>query len=82
MPETLDAIPNEAANIQRGLRALERVFAEKSTVHRAMHRDGLGWIDFVWGDEGKWPPDGKGRRKGARGVSHIVEAAQRVRMTA
>ena len=72
-----DAIPTPAANIQRGLAALERALTEKTTVHRAMYREGLGWVDFVWGDEGKWPPSKKGHRKGGRGVSHAIEARQR-----
>lgn len=73
----LDAIPTPAANIQRGLAALERALSEKTTVHRAMHREGLGWVDFVWGDEGKWPPTKKGVRKGGRGISHAIEARER-----
>lgn len=68
----LDAIPTPAANIQRGLAALERALTEKTTVHRAMYREGLGWVDFVWGDEGKVRPNG--RTKGAMGLSHIIEA--------
>lgn len=72
-----DAIPTPAANIQRGLAALERALTEKTTVHRAMYREGLGWVDFVWGDEGKWPPDARGRRKGGRGIVHTIEARQR-----
>ena len=67
-----DAIPTPAANVERGLAALERALTEKTTIHRAMYREGLGWVDFVWGDEGKVKPNG--RTKGAMGLSHIIEA--------
>jgi hypothetical protein len=73
----LDSVPTGQSNIQRGLTSLEKVLLEKTTVHRAMYRDGLGWIDFVWGDEGMWPPNSKGHRKGERGLSHAIEARQR-----
>lgn len=73
----LDSVPTGQQNIRRGLAALERAILDKTTVHRAMHRDGLGWIDFVWGDEGRWPPTSRGRRKGEKGISHALEARQR-----
>lgn len=73
----LDSIPTGQSNIQRGLASLDKVLLEKTTVHRAMYRDGLGWIDFVWGSEGRWPPDARGRRKGEKGISHVLEARTR-----
>jgi hypothetical protein len=73
----LDSVPTGQSNIQRGLASLDKVLLERTTVHRAMYRDGLGWIDFVWGDEGRWPPNSKGHRKGERGLSHAIEARQR-----
>ena len=73
----LDAIPTVAANISHGLASLAKALREKTTVHRAMYREGLGWVDFEWGDEGKWPPNAKGRRKGEKGLSHAIEARRR-----
>jgi hypothetical protein len=73
----LDAVPTLQANIQRGLAALEKALKDKTTVHRAMYRESLGWVDFVWGDEGGWPPNAKGRRKGEKGLSHVLEARPR-----
>jgi hypothetical protein len=72
-----DAIPTLKANLARGYASLTKVLQDKTTVHRAMYREGVGWIDFVWGDEGRWPPSNKGRRKGSRGLSHTIEARQR-----
>lgn len=60
------------ANIDRGLSSLAKAVTDKTTVHRAMFRNGLGWVDFVWGDEGRVKPSGK--TVGGRGISHIVEA--------
>lgn len=64
-----------AANIDRGLNALANAITGKTTVHRAMYRNGLGWVDFVWGDEGRVKPSGK--TVGAKGLSHILEARMR-----
>lgn len=47
------------ANVARGREAMNRALAERTTVHRAMHRTGLGWVDFEWGDD-------------RRGVQHII----------
>ncbi|CDS51124.1 putative DNA methylase [Polaromonas sp. CG9_12] len=63
------------ANVRRGREALARALDEKTTVHRAMFRNGLGWVDFVWGSEGVTKASGK--TKGAMGLSHILEARQR-----
>ncbi|MBN3777451.1 GNAT family N-acetyltransferase [Burkholderia sp. Ac-20345] len=63
------------ANIKRGRTAMNRALTERRSVHRAMFRSGLGWVDFVWGDTGRVKPSGK--TKGAMGISHIVEARQR-----
>ena len=71
-----------AANIQRGKAAMAHVILHQATARYAMHRTDLGWIDFVWGSEGA-PASKSGRRKGAYGVAHILEARQRKdRMTA
>ena len=63
------------ANIDRGLKALSNSIFNKSSVHRAMFRQGLGWVDFVWGSEGRIKSSGK--TKGAFGISHILEARMR-----
>ncbi len=63
------------ANIKRGLESLAKALDDRTTVHRAMFRNGLGWVDFVWGSEGTLKASGK--TKGAMGIAHIVEARQR-----
>lgn len=73
----LDGPPSVQASINRGLASLEKALKNQTTVHRAMYREELGWIDFVWGDEGKWPPNSKGVRQGGKGISHVLEARQR-----
>lgn len=72
---TRSAMKSVTANMDRGLDALAKAVTDKTTVHRAMFRNGLGWVDFVWGDEGSVKPNG--RTKGGRGLSHIVEARMR-----
>lgn len=72
----LDAVPTPAANLARGLASLQKSLTTKATVHRAMYREGLGWIDFEWGDEGK-PANAKGVRKGGKGLVHAMEARGR-----
>lgn len=69
------AMKSVTANIDRGMQALAKAVTEKTTVHRAMFRNGLGWVDFVWGDEGRVKPSGK--TVGGKGISHIVEARMR-----
>lgn len=69
------AMKSVTANIDRGLNALAEAITGKTSVHRAMFRNGLGWVDFVWGDEGTVKPNG--RTKGGKGLSHIVEARMR-----
>lgn len=80
--ELMDTVQNSLspmksvdANVRRGLESLAKALDEKTTVHRAMYRNGLGWVDFVWGDVGKIKPSGK--TKGAMGLAHIFEARQR-----
>lgn len=62
-------------NIKRGKQAMHKALTEKTSVHRAMYRNDMGWIDFVWGDEGKVKPNG--RTKGGKGIAHILEARMR-----
>jgi len=56
--ESRSAMKDIDANIRRGEEALAKAIDEKTTVHRAMFRNGLGWVDFVWGDT-------------KRGIQHI-----------
>jgi hypothetical protein len=72
---SLSPMKSVEANIRRGRAALAKALDEKASVHRAMYRNGLGWVDFVWGDTGAVKPSGK--TKGAMGLSHIIEARQR-----
>ncbi|BBL74201.1 PLxRFG domain-containing protein [Methylomagnum ishizawai] len=63
------------ANIRRGRDALAKAVLEKTSVHRAMFRNGLGWVDFVWGKTGRVKPSGK--TVGGMGLAHILEARGR-----
>ena len=72
---SLSATKSVEANIRRGRESLAKALAEKTSVHRAMFRNGLGWVDFVWGSEGKTKPSGK--TSGAMGIAHIIEARMR-----
>lgn len=76
--ELFSVSPRESteANIRRGNESMERALRDKTDVHRAMYRKGLGWVDFVYGEEGEGP-NAKGRRKGAKGLAHILEARVR-----
>lgn len=65
-----------SANIRRGQAAMAHVILHRETATNAMHRHDLGWIDFVWGTTGA-PTKASGKRKGAKGVAHILEARQR-----
>lgn len=69
------AMKDNEANIRRGTAAMNEALLNKTTVHRAMFRNGLGWVDFEWGDVGLVKPSGK--TKGAMGLAHILEARQR-----
>lgn len=69
------AMKSVDANIARGRKAMAKALAERNTVNRAMFRNGLGWVDFVWGSEGVIKPSG--RTKGAMGLAHLLEARQR-----
>lgn len=55
---------------------MDRIVATQSDQKRAMHQDQLGWVDFRWGSEGD-PPNARGKRAGAKGVAHIIEARMR-----
>ena len=50
--DSQSAMKDIAANIRRGQQALAKAITEKTSVHRAMFRNGIGWVDFVWGDAG------------------------------
>lgn len=65
------------ADIKRGLNAMARLIADHKTQYRAMFRPGLGWVDFEYGSEGSERIKGNGRRKGAEGILHIMEARYR-----
>ena len=58
------------ANIRRGRDAMQRALLDKTTVHRAMFRAGLGWVDFEWGDDGR--PKARGAMSKGKGIQHIV----------
>lgn len=66
------AMKSVQANIKRGMEAMNKAITSKADVKRAMYRNDIGWIDFVWGDTGIIKTNGK--TKGAKGISHIIEA--------
>lgn len=69
------AMKSVQANIKRGMEAMNKVITSKADVKRAMYRNDIGWIDFVWGSTGILKASGK--TKGAMGISHIIEARMR-----
>lgn len=69
------AMKSVQANIKRGMEAMNKAITTKADVKRAMYRNDIGWIDFVWGSTGILKANGK--TKGAMGISHIIEARMR-----
>ncbi|EEZ76466.1 hypothetical protein NEILACOT_03380 [Neisseria lactamica ATCC 23970] len=69
------AMKDMDANIRRGRAAMNRALVEKADVRRAMYRNDIGWIDFVWGSTGRVLPNGK--TKGAMGLAHVIESRMR-----
>lgn len=62
-------------NIARGRAAMRVVLKTHQDFEHAMYRQDIGWIDFIWGDQGVVRSNGK--TKGGRGIVHILEARQR-----
>lgn len=60
------------ANIARGRSAMDRVLLDKSDVKRAMFRQGLGWVDFVWGSAGG-ERNSRGRPLNGKGIAHLLD---------
>ncbi|WP_395146957.1 PLxRFG domain-containing protein [Moraxella atlantae] len=69
------ALKSVTANIKRGKDAMNKALTEKTSIHRAMYRNDIGWVDFVWGDVGVIKANGN--TKGGKGLSHIIEARMR-----
>lgn len=69
------AMKSNKVNIERGMKAMNQVITTKADKKRAMYRNDIGWIDFVWGSTGVLKANGK--TKGAMGISHIIEARMR-----
>ncbi len=57
------AMKDVDANVRRGESAMNKAILEKADQARAMYRNDLGWIDFVWGDERK-------------GIAHVIRQRQ------
>ena len=51
--ESASAMKSVDANVKRGREAMNQAITEKADKNRAMFREGLGWVDFVWGDDKK-----------------------------
>ena len=73
--QSASAMKDMLANIRRGREAMNKALLDKADVNRAMYRNDLGWIDFVWGSEGTLKENGK--TKGAMGLAHIIESRMR-----
>lgn len=69
------AMKSIEANIKRGTDAMNKAILTKADVKRAMYRNDIGWIDFVWGDVGIVKASGKTEK--AKGINHIIEARMR-----
>lgn len=54
---------------------MARVLTTKADVKRAMFRQGMGWVDFVWGSIGGEIAR-NGKSLGGKGVSHILHERQ------
>jgi hypothetical protein len=59
---------SERHNIARGMKAARRALRRKADVSKAMYRDKLGQIDFVWGTPGEKAKN----YAGGHGLSHIL----------
>ena len=70
------SVASPEKNIESGLSALSKVLQTHDDVVSAMTRPDVGDIDFLWGSEGK-APNKSGKRKGAKGIAHIIEARMR-----
>ena len=57
------------ANIRRGREAMNRAIVERADQKRAMYRNDIGWVDFVWGDDRKGLQHIIHRRMGSDGMS-------------
>lgn len=56
--------------------AMRRAILTRQDVRHAVYRADIGYVDFIWGTEGG-PPSATGKRKGAMGISHILDARVR-----
>jgi|GEM_PF-2354096 len=72
----LDATTPRISSEQDAVAAMRRVIADKKDVRRAIYRDDIGYVDFIWGSEGK-PEQDRDIRPGAKGVAHLLEARMR-----
>lgn len=75
--ESLSAMKSVEANIRRGKASMAKALQNHTSVFRAMFRNGLGWVDFLWGYEGDSVIHARGRRRGEKGLLHIIEARWR-----
>ena len=56
--------------------AMRRAILTQQDVRHAVYRADIGYVDFILGDEGG-PPSATGKRKGAMGIAHILDARVR-----
>lgn len=62
--------PDVAVNAMR-----QAILTHNDVLH-AVYRADIGYVDFIWGSEGG-PPSATGKRKGAMGIAHILDARVR-----
>ena len=63
------AMKDADTNIRRGREAMNRAIVERADQKRAMYRNDIGWVDFVWGDDRKGLQHIIHRRMGSDGMS-------------
>ncbi|WP_303013557.1 LPD38 domain-containing protein, partial [Rodentibacter pneumotropicus] len=65
------------ANIKRGQERMTQAILDKADVKRGMYNGEFGWVDFVWGDDGKTKLLNERGEPRGRGIAHIFEARER-----
>ena len=68
---------SERDNIKRGNKAMDRAIRQKADVQKAMHKKGLGQVDFKWGNPGDKDKDFEGGSGISHGLAKHGEAATR-----
>ncbi len=70
------AVQLKSNNVTKAVEAMKTVINTHSDIPAAVHREDIGDVDFIWGSEGGALTK-TGKRKGAKGIAHIIEARMR-----